>query len=254
MIYIDDRVGSRELLPKLRKGTQAEIKRLSYADAMFVGEGPDDELIPIGIERKTITDLVSSISSGRLTSHQLVGLLRTYQYVYLLVEGIYRTNPQNGILEYYRSAKWKPISLGSRRFMGSAIHSYLNRLAVFYNIKIAYTPNLVQSGCWLSSIYSWWKKPWDKHDAHAGFYVQPLPTHKCKEGSPIPVADLIAPPFTQRVIKEFSGVGWKKSEAVMAEFPTMEDITAATVEDFKRVPGIGKALAESMYLEARKKG
>jgi len=34
----------------------------------------------------------------------------------------------------------------------------------------------------------------------------------------------------------------------------MEDITAATVEDFKRVPGIGKALAESMYLEARKKG
>lgn len=256
MIYIDDRIGSGsgkyKIQDHLRKGIPYTLTHLEYADAMFIGNGPDN-ILPIGIERKTIGDLLNSMLTGRLTSHQLVGLLRTYQVNYLLVEGIYRSNPRTGILECNYYGKWAPLRLGKskREYMASMVYNYLNRLAIVYNIKLLETSNLVQTGHLISFIYTWWKKQWTDHAVHAGFHTTPLQPRTLEDGGPVPIAQLSEPPFVQRVIKEFKGVGWKKSEVVMKRFPTVEKLVRANRGHLKSVQGIGKGLADSMYKELR---
>ena len=64
------------------------IVRMDYGDAMVTGNGPCGQ-VDIGIERKRIGDLVNSITTGRLSGHQLPGLLAQYYKVYIIVEGMY---------------------------------------------------------------------------------------------------------------------------------------------------------------------
>ena len=90
MILLDDRTGSGELLPLFRPyDAPVELARLDFGDACWLGNGATGPEL-VGVERKTIHDLVSSMRSKRLSGYQLPGLLRTYDWVYLLVEGVWR--------------------------------------------------------------------------------------------------------------------------------------------------------------------
>src|SRR5271169_4444109 len=98
MILLDDRVGSHELLPYFSPyGVQVESTRLDYGDACWVGKGPDGDCM-VGVERKTIGDFISSMRGKRLAGHQLPGLMSSYEFTYLIVEGIYRPG-ETGELE-----------------------------------------------------------------------------------------------------------------------------------------------------------
>ncbi len=244
MISIDNRVGSKELQKHIAPGIKTRLTRLEFGDMSFLGKGPDDSLMAVGIERKAITDLLSSMTTGRLSGHQLVGLLQSYGVVYILVEGSYGVDPKSGLLARFYKKAWHPIRLGTRRFMGREVNNYLNTLTILCGVNVVRTHTQRESGMWISDTYKWWQKPYDKHSAHKSFVVTR------------PGITLVKPPFMQRVIKEFTGIGWTHSENIANVFPTLLDLAMASQEDLERelvkLPRIGKTLAANMARTIRK--
>ncbi len=241
-IYIDSRVGSKELEKYIP--VRSVVTTLQYGDIAFLGNGPNGACRSIGIERKTINDLVSSMTSARLSGHQLIGMLQAYDYVYLLIEGIWRANPSDGLLEIMKSVRGKrgfrPVELGKRRFTAREVWNYVNTLAVQGGMFVWHAENIGQSGRWIAALYGWWNKDWESHKSiHRGHTQSP------------PHAMLIKPTLTHRMVKEIPGIGWDKGKAVATSFPTMEKLLAADEKDLARVPGIGKKLAKEIWRSLR---
>jgi len=249
MIYVDDRKGSAELAPLIPKSTPRQITRLPYADFHFIGFGPNDTISTIGIERKTVMDLLSSMTTGRLSGHQLIGLLAEYDVVYLLVEGLWRPRQRDGILErWVGKGKWQPATLGQRRFMAKEVGNFLNTLAVACGVYIWRTDGPDHSARWLSDTYHWWQKPWDKHRSHMAAHT-PSPPH----------AYLSKPTLAVRLAKEFKDVGWDKAEAIAKHFGSARAMLVAMLardakKKLKDVPGVGKVIAENVVKHLSDKG
>lgn len=243
MILIDDRQGSKELQAHINAGVNSDLTRLEYGDVAFDGCGPDDTPVLIGVERKAISDLASSIATGRLSGHQLIGLLRCYQYVYIIIDGLWRSNNHSGILEVYRGKGWQPLMFGQRQFMAREITGYINTLTMICNVVVWRVDGIAQAGRWISDLYAWWQKPWDKHKAHLQFHNQPVPRKVRKE------INLLPPSKVRLVAKEFSSIGWAKSKAIAERFQTVREFVNATREDFMEIPGIGKILADKIIRE-----
>jgi len=240
MLSIDDRVGSKELYTHVNCGIEKELTRLDYADVSFYGSGPEEGVpVSIGVERKTLTDLVNSISTGRLSGYQLRGLINKFDYVYLLIEGLWRTNQQNGLLEIYRGRGWQPLKFGSRNYMGREITGYLNTLFIMTGVGVWRSDNLGQSGRWLSDMYLWWQKPWERHKSHLQFHIEPSKNH----------VDLIPPNLVSRICKELTGVGWDKARALGDHFRDLHTLMAADEKVLMEIPGIGKKIARSIITE-----
>src|SRR5437016_923212 len=127
ILLIDDRIGSRELLPHFKSfDVRTEVCHLESADAAFVGYGPDGPIY-IGIERKVISDLVASIRSKRLSGHQLAGLIENYDVSILLVEGIYRPGA-NGELETVTHWGWRPLYIGRQAVLYREVDNFITSM------------------------------------------------------------------------------------------------------------------------------
>ncbi len=241
MILVDDRTGSAELAPLLT--TPSHITRLEYADFSFIGNGPHGP-VSVGVERKTIMDLISSIASGRLSGHQMIGLIDNYDWVYLLVEGQWRVDARTGDLfrKILITNRWVKVRLGKRTFKGFAIYNFLNTVRVMCDILIVRVNTPKETAQWLDGVYKWWGKPWEAHKSHSQFQVRQKHV------------GLVKPSLVARVAKEFSGVGWDKAKVIAEEIMSVGMLAEATVEDLMNVGGIGKVLANSIYKEVRRDG
>ena len=237
MLYLDDRVGSKEL--KTVVNVPCELTRLEFADACFIGNGPDDLPWGVGIERKTITDLLGSITSGRLVGHQMIGMLNAYKVIYLVVEGAWRIGPKTGLLELYRGKRWTPAGWHSQRFTGKGIVNFLNDLAVECGIHLWISQNKTQTGLWLSALYNWWQKPWEQHKALNMFHTLPQP----------PVARLQKPGIVACVAKEFKGVGWERAHIIEKRFASVQEFALTQEHELEELEGIGKVMAKSIVRE-----
>ena len=240
MITVDSRTGSIELLPLFPKNT-AKSGYLSYGDFAFTGKGyASNGNLPllVGIERKTTKDLLSSMVSGRLSGHQLIGLLNSYNMVYLIIEGIWRCNPQTKILEYYRKGEWVPIRLGAREFMAREIYNYINTLTVICGVNCWRTQNKRETVTWIMSIYHWWRdKSMEEHRSHKQ-------AHK-------PFVELMSKklPLLHRVANELHGVGFNRSKTVAKHFGSLAEMVLAGEEEWRKIDGIGKGLSSSIVKE-----
>lgn len=230
MILIDDRTGSAELEPLISCDTL--VCRLDYADFAWPGFGPDGPVM-VGVERKALHDFIQSMTTGRLSGHQLVGLTQQYDWVYIIVEGIWGPDRKTGILKTNRG-KWRTVHHGSRTFMARDLYNFINSMTILCGIVVVQTSNKWETGKWLEACHSWWQKDWDKHKSHLQF-------HK-----PVTYASLRKPDLVTRVASQFDGIGWDKAKALGRRFPLLEDLLFATKEDLMEVDGIGPKLAESI--------
>mgnify|MGYP000429758981 CR=1 FL=1 len=243
-IFVDDRTGSKELAEVHHIRSRVELTRLEYADAFFWGNGPEGMPVPIGIERKTILDLVNSMDSGRLGGHQLRGLASHYSHVYLLVEGLWKPD-RDGVLCRWVKGGWKPVEMGSRRYMARELERYLNSLMVMGGVHLWRTAGLEESGRWIGEMYGWWSKDWDKHRAVGG--------GNGAGRSPVGVP-MKRPSLVWRVTKELDGVGWEKGRAVADRFGSILDLALADSRDLQKVPGVGKKIAEGIVKQIKGEG
>jgi ERCC4-type nuclease len=243
IVMVDDRVGSAELQLLIRGATK---QRLDYGDiAIWAPVGGPEGPVSIGIERKTISDLVNSMNTGRFVGHQLIGLMDSYDVVYLLVEGRYKAN-SDGLLSVWSGNKWRIMSHGSRRFTYKEVFNFLNSMTVICGVKILNTETIGHTAQAINSLVLWWSKPWNKHQAH----LQPSKSQQVFDriaGS----IHLIKPGIVHRVAKEITGVGWDKGREVAEHFNTVLDLALATEDELRMVDGIGPTLARNIIKEMR---
>lgn len=222
-IKIDGRTGSVDLLPFLIGS--AEIAALDFGDASFMGKGPGNMPVLVGIERKRVDDLIQSTTTGRFQGHQLPGLVSSYGYVYLIVEGA--VNRSGDLLQYWQGKDCRDAGFTVRQF-----DNLLNTLAVIAGIIVITTRDDRETAIAVKNLYHWWQKDWDEHKGHVGFYVEPHP-----------VAVMKKPSLLRRIAKELPGVGWDRSRAIEAAFPCVKDMVNAAEHKWKQIPGIGGTLA-----------
>lgn len=236
MIHVDPRKGSVDLIPLLTSygsGRRVEIvqQKMEYADFAFDGHGPYGQC-RIGIERKKLRDLINSMRTGRLTGHQLPGLFENYDYVWIIVEGMFRGDPATGILEEPRRGKWVPVSLGRSQFMFAEVDNFVNSITTQTpcKAKICATPH--DTALAVLNLYSWWQKKWTEHKSCKTIY-DPLPA----------TVLMVKPSFVRRVANQIPRIGWEKSGGVDTYFKSVFEMCAGTVEQWQQLPGVGEMLA-----------
>lgn len=234
MILIDSRVGSVELAPLI---TAPSITcTLEYADFAWAGHGPDGQ-VDVGVERKTLPDLISSMTTGRLSGHQMIGLTQNYSWVYILVEGIWKPDPTTGVLMSLGGrGAWTPVTQGSRQFMARDIYNFLNSLHVMCGAVVVTTSGRAESAKWLDSCHGWWSREWHSHKSHKQYHTPTAPVVLVKPNTVVRVANQLV-----------EGIGWERAKALGEKFKTVRELVSASYADFLMVPGIGKALAEKLH-------
>lgn len=239
MILIDERVGSGEIAPFI--SSPSLVCRLEYADFAFSGQGPNGPT-NIGVERKGIMDLLQSMVSGRLSGHQLIGLKDNYDFVYLLVEGVWRPDRNSGVLMRTNGAgKWVAAAQGSRRFMARDVYCFLQSLQVICGVMVIQTSNQWETGKWLDSVYGWWQKGWEDHKSHLQWQ------------KPKTFANLRKPNLVTRMAAQLDGVGWDKARKIGEAFSDPLDLVTATEAELKAIDGIGKKLAQTIIKQLEEK-
>jgi len=226
-ILVDDRVGSRELLPDLKQlHLPCSLTRLPFGDVAFEGEGPKGT-VRVGIERKTIGDLINSFTSGRLSSHQLPGLVQNYEYRWIFIEGLWKAG-RDGCIEVWRG-KWRPAStrVGYYQLAG-----YMAALEVNGACWIRRTGSLWETANDVGILFRWWGKPWKQHRSHLVIEKGLLPDRVLFNN----------PSYPRKVAAVLPGVGWEKSRAVAKHFKTIQAMVEASPEEWMKIEGIGKGL------------
>ena len=227
MITIDSRTGSKELLPLMPPGL-AKLGRLDAADFCWCGWGPGT-LWRIGVERKTVSDLLGSMTSGRLAGEQLPKLLASYNVVYLLVEGMYRSG-QAGLLKWRDDAKgkWETGQHGNGRgYLYKAVENFLNTLRMS-GLQITNTYDMQHTAVWLRSTHDWWQKEWEEHQSHSIQYQKR------------DVFQITEPTVLRKVVDDTPGLGYKKGWAVARHFRSAKEFVNTDVGTLAEIEYRGK--------------
>ena len=234
IILIDDRVGSKELADLI---PDSVLTTLEYGDAAFSGFGPygPNGIMAIGVERKVIGDLIQSISSGRLSGHQLPGLLEAYHKVYLIVEGMWKGNRKDGTIEVFRHGKFKP--LGSSRFTSKRVWGYLTTLNAATGISVYITTDMCETALLIKELEYWWNQPWEKHKSHLMINKMMPPSAYLKPGKPS---------LLRRIAIELPLIGYERVSEVEKHFKSISEMINASEGEWLKIPGIGKITAKSI--------
>ncbi len=232
MIMIDDREKESLFINSMTHGT-FEFARLEYADASFIGNGENGEPVLVGIERKALSDLLNSITSGRFAGHQLPGLLNSYNVVYLIVEGMFRPG-KDGLLYHREGKDWIPINYG-RRWMYADVEAWLTTVEEKAGVRLRRAPGPSETAAIIQALHRWWtNKEFEDHRSH-------LTMHKPRDTALLRKASLV------RVIAaELPGIGWTRSENVSKRFHTVADMVAADFKDWEEIEGVGKSTAKKV--------
>lgn len=236
MLFVDDRIGSRELMRYLPPQL-AQLSRLQFGDAMWLGNGPEGIPLHIGVEVKAIGDMLKSIVDGRFSGHQLPGLLRDYHVVYLIIEGRYRPAKETGLLEIPWRNTWVAADFGAKRWMHRDLDGFLTTMEMHYGLKIRRTYDRIETARVVQDLHHWWTgKVWDEHHSGHAFDIS---------GEPV----LMPASVLRRIAAQLKGIGWKRAQAVEQYFTSVVDMVLAPETEWRKIPGVGKKVAAGVVEE-----
>jgi len=233
-ILLDSRAGSKELQPYFKPyAIPLEVCHLEYADAAFVGNGPDGPCY-IGIERKTIGDLMNSLRSGRLGGHQLGGLIENYDAAYLILEGILKPGNGGELLTSYGNGQWRPAYNGRTVMLYREVDNFLTTMETA-GLRVRKTAYITETACVIANLFAWWSKPFEDHKAHREIYA-PVPA--AMNGRKLRL-DVPKPSLVVKVAAQLPGLD-QKAWDVGKVFQSVEEMMQAGEKQWKAIPGIGK--------------
>jgi len=234
VVRLDDRVGAIELKGLLEaRRFRMTVERLNSGDIALEGFLAHGRGM-IGIERKRIHDVLSSMESHRLSGFQLIKMCKDYEILYLIVEGVHRENPDNGLLEEPHAGHWRPVTLGARRFMYYDFDAHLTSLELKTPLHVRRTRDPAETVSAVDTIWRWSNaKEWHQHRSHEGFYKQPA----------VGPLSLTKPSLVRRVAAEVQGIGWERSRDVERRFRTCIDMVLATEKEWMEIPRVGPTIA-----------
>lgn len=298
MILIDSSTGSRDLVkyPPLDKRSFACLTSLSVssdtkssADVCFSGNGPDGKL-SIGIEFKSLSDLLSSLYNGRIQTTQVGALVSEYQVCYLLTYGEYRCSPE-GYLEtpdpgsytkfdklsdkvkaffwYVRGIPYQgpfdsreqaiaDYRTNSRRWTP---YTFIGGKPMVFGYLESALLSLSRAGIQhkhftrIEDCAQWigcCYRSWSKPwDEHKLFRTfDKSPNVRLPEIPGLKKEDRENFKFKMSIAKELPGIGYERALEAARHFDTVRDMLNADVGDWLGVQGIGKTLAKAIVAAA----
>lgn len=229
MILVDSRVGSKEFVQPLRNlGVETELVSNLDADFQFDGYGPNGPVL-VGVERKTVPDLIDSMIHDRLSGGQIGRMLETYDVCYLFVEGLYRSNKEDGTVEV-RYNDWKRVR-GNVSY--SAMGRFLTSLEQLGGVHIRRVTNYHETAQVLSDLYKWWGKPWNEHQTAKTIYAPISRTTKATN-KPQVFATKATP--VQKWVSQLPGIDGRAWD-IAAHFDTPYDVATADEAKWNSIKG-----------------
>jgi ERCC4-type nuclease len=236
IILVDGRTGSKELIPYLQRisvNVKIEQATLEYGDACFEGNGPMGR-IAIGIERKTLSDLLNCVDDARYSAHQRPGMMAMYQFSILMVEGVWKQDSVTGyLMECVRTLEWRPFRYRTQMVRYSKLFRYLLSLQVAGTTVIT-TRDMEQTAYNILECYHWFSKRWEDHTSLLETQKLNMPSLNGR------------PTLVRRWASELDGVGVKLGMEAEKRFKTAYDLSQSDESDWVKIEGIGAKLARSI--------
>lgn len=236
MILIDNRVGSKELLPYIQRiggSYKADLASLEFGDACFEGNGPNGKIL-IGIERKTMGDMLNCIDDARYSGHQIPGMMSMYNQSLLMVEGVWKPDKDTGyLMECVAMLSWRPFRYRQQMTRYSKLFRYLLSVQLS-GVSVIITRDIEQTAYNITECYGYFNKKWEDHTSLLEIQKLNIPTLRAK------------PPLVQRWAAALEGVGVKHSAEAKKIFKTGMDLARGSEEDWMQISGVGPKLSRSI--------
>lgn len=251
MIQVDKAIGSGrdksggELLQPIirRLGIPCETAQLAYGDACFEGNGPDG-IITVGVERKTLHDMLQCVEDSRYSAHQLPGMLKLYSKSFLILEGLWERGTPGSTLDgvliqgFNHGSSWGPLRTvgGGRTTLYSKLYRYLMSVSLA-GVIITYSNDLVQTACQIVEIQQYFQKKWRDHTALRECQKLAIPSLAGK------------PSLCKRWANELTDVGVVHGEDAERLFRSARKLANAGEQEWMSIPGIGVRTARQIVRE-----
>lgn len=240
MILIDSRVGSRELQADIRAlGIDAELEDKLDSDFQFTGNGEYGPIL-VGIERKTIADMLQSMRDRRLAGHQIGCMLETYDVSILLIEGYWRRQRGTGLLEV-RNGAWM-AARGNHHF--NELVSFICSLRSIAGVHILRTGDEEESAAWIAAEYRWWQKEWTEHRTGREIYA-PVPDRKRASGGTRAILFRREASLLEKWLAQLPHVDARAYEFAR-EFASAYEMATADERVWQQIKGVGKKTAKDI--------
>lgn len=171
MLLVAKEPSSAELEgPLQRMGLPAEKTHLDFGDFAFLGRGVGGKQVMVGIELKKVNDFIGSLRTNRLQGHQGPGMLSTYDYRYLLIEGQTRTDKFGLVNQRGKFGRWKPVrgkmtTMELEERILTLVHN-----GGFHFVRTTNTRR--DTLLWIAALYRWWTdRDMDEHKSHLGIHT-----------------------------------------------------------------------------------
>lgn len=255
-LLIDSRVGSKDLVTHPSLSPISVLTELDSGDIAFHGNGPDDSQVWIGVELKSVSELLSSISTGRVQATQIPKMVHEFDISWLLYYGIFRPGPDTGSLQVLRARRkikgkwrwrqatsediggkglsWTDFKVGNR----SVPYGYLKSSLFTYSaegVRCEAVLDLEEVVAWIFGYYRWWQKDWEDHRGLRTF-------DNSRQVSLMPGMD-DGMHLRARIAKELPGIGFERAISAAGHFRSVREMVNAEEETWKEVPGIGGVVA-----------
>ena len=193
-----------------------------FTDACF--SSIDEKLVCV--ERKKIGDLCACINDGRFLFQMQNCKSAGSDYLCLVLEGRYRRNPEDGLLEVpvwgfnprtqKRCEVWEPVK---PTMMFSRFDQYLTELQRDAGIIVKHTENVRGTADTILALYQNFQTLPDQHNSLHQMFKPPTPT-----------VQLVRPSLLRRVASELTGIGWEWSGVVAERFPNVREMVSADLD------------------------
>lgn len=273
MILVDDREGSQDIalhepirsmldpcsrLPHKRatppdkpclecRDTFRSLSRLNSGDVLMSGNGPNGPVV-IGVELKSIADLLSSTDNGRLQATQIPAMVADYDYSWVLYYGVHRPGPEGELQVLQTSQRtgnryWQSYMAGRKTVPYGFLRALTIELQVL-GLHVDHVATIEEAAQWIGCAYRWWQKPWADHrlfrtfDNSAARIRIPATVGGVGGGD----GDLERVRLIQRaeVAARLPGIGYEKALALARAFGSVREMVNAGPDRWAEVGVVGK--------------
>lgn len=236
-LRVDTRSGSAELLaPLAAAGLSPQPDILPAGDVEVMGRGPGGRPLPVGIELKTLPDVLACVRSGRF-AEQRRGMAARYEIHWLLVEGEWRLDGDE-------------VEVRERGgYRSRAGHTYQEVAAWALTMAqrggalLWRTRDRAETVAWLRAMFWWWtSKDFEEHRAHLAWYTPPF--------VPENPFDMEQPTMRLRVAAALLSTGAgvdmnsERARAAAQHFGSAREMVNADEKAWREVEGIGPKIAK----------
>lgn len=249
MILVDSRSGAESnkdettvdrMIHYVRKiGVNCEKGTLEFADAAFEGNGPDGRIM-IGIERKSLHDMLNCIDDSRYSAHQKVGMMPMYKVSILMLEGVWKPHDPDGwLMEGFNGgSSFGMCRYRSRQTLYSKLFRYMLSVSMS-NVIVIQSRDLWHTAYNICECYHYFQKQWDDHTSM-------LETQKLQ------IPDMrIKPPLVRKWAADIEYIGVKMSLKAEELFRTPIRLANSDEMDWLKIPRLGVQTARKIITEIR---